>query len=433
MQHHLTERTSDTKMKKRYDPRMKGLRHCWRVALVMMLALAGFASTIAPAYASRPPLEGDGSPLQTPSFDLNYIDPYAADEEPGCLAWVEQPGVVDFKKFIMAAYPGTANGGIHACTGGEHGEGRAWDWMLDAYSQTDMAKANAVLDWLLAPDAVGHPHAMARRIGLKYIIWNRRFLSLIDGESHSWVAYTGTNPHTNHIHFSFSWPGARRETTWYRAGTTNVSSPAYSLIGYDRGIGMASKWYVDTFANAPGFNLPGGARTGTLWSGTSYVYCKVWGPIVQPGGAGADYNHWWLKTDLDEGGTWQSQWVSAFYLSRWGNDVAKDNNGNDIPNCDTGSSPPNSKWWVDTFASAAGYNLPGGSRTGTLYAQTNYVYCKAWGPIVQVGSDYNHWWLKTDLDAGSPWQNQWVSAYYLTRWGNDVAKDNSGNVIPDCQ
>ena len=90
------------------------------------------------------------------------------------------------------------------------------------------------------------------------------------------------------------------------------------------------------------------------------------------------------------------------------------------------------KYWVDTFANAPGSSSPGGARTGTLNAGTNYVYCKVWGPKVQVGGDYNHWWLLTDLDVGSPWRNQFVSAYYLARWGNDVAKDNRGVVIPNC-
>ncbi|MFJ2033839.1 N-acetylmuramoyl-L-alanine amidase [Streptosporangium sp. NPDC087985] len=97
-----------------------------------------------------------------------------------------------------------------------------------------------------------------------------------------------------------------------------------------------------------------------------------------------------------------------------------------------GSVPPPAKYWVDTHSAAPGYSSPGGTRTGTLNKGTNYVYCRTWGPNVQVGSDYNHWWLKTDLDSGSPWQNQWVSAYYLARWGNDVAKDNSGNDIRNC-
>lgn len=95
-------------------------------------------------------------------------------------------------------------------------------------------------------------------------------------------------------------------------------------------------------------------------------------------------------------------------------------------NCGSGSG----KYWVDTFANAPGYNTPGGTQTGTLYKGTNYVFCKVWGPEVRVGTQYNHWWLKTDLDVGPA--NQWVSAYYLSRWGNDEAKDNSGRVIPNC-
>ncbi|MFD0479996.1 N-acetylmuramoyl-L-alanine amidase [Nonomuraea thailandensis] len=97
-----------------------------------------------------------------------------------------------------------------------------------------------------------------------------------------------------------------------------------------------------------------------------------------------------------------------------------------------GTGPAPGKYWVDTFADAPGYATPGGTRTGTLLRGTNYVYCRTWGPIVQSGNSFNHWWLKTDLDSGNPWQNQWVSAYYLSRWGNDEAKDNNGNDIPDC-
>ncbi|MFF2950301.1 M23 family peptidase, partial [Kitasatospora sp. NPDC057965] len=61
---------------------------------------------------------------------------------------------------------------------------------------------------------------------------------------------------------------------------------------------------------------------------------------------------------------------------------------------------------------------------------TNYVYCKAWGREVSSGGSFNHWWLKTDPDSGP--SRQWVSAFYLSRWGNDTAKDNNGTTIPDC-
>jgi CHAP domain len=95
----------------------------------------------------------------------------------------------------------------------------------------------------------------------------------------------------------------------------------------------------------------------------------------------------------------------------------------------SGAAFPTAKWWVTTFASAPGYG-GGWRRVGTLYAGTNYVFCKDWGAQISdsVGN-YNHWWLWTDLDTGG---QGWVSAYYLSKWGNDVAKDNAGTVIPNC-
>ncbi|GHF14714.1 hypothetical protein GCM10014715_82630 [Streptomyces spiralis] len=93
--------------------------------------------------------------------------------------------------------------------------------------------------------------------------------------------------------------------------------------------------------------------------------------------------------------------------------------------------PPPAKYWVDTFATAPVYGSPTSTtQTGTLNAGTNYVYCKVWGRQIGDATTYNHWWLKTDPDTGPA--NQYVSAYYLSRWGNDEAKDNNGTVIPDC-
>ncbi len=86
------------------------------------------------------------------------------------------------------------------------------------------------------------------------------------------------------------------------------------------------------------------------------------------------------------------------------------------------------KWWVTTFGSAPGYI--GTQMVGTLYANTNYVFCKQWaGKVSDSKGNYNHWWLWTDLDTRG---QGWVSAYYLSKWGNDEAKDNNGNVIPNC-
>ena len=88
-------------------------------------------------------------------------------------------------------------------------------------------------------------------------------------------------------------------------------------------------------------------------------------------------------------------------------------------------------YYVDTFANAPVYaSAEDTTQTGTLNAGTNYVYCKVWGREVVNGSSYNHYWLLTDPDSGPG--GQYVSAFYLSRWGNDEAKDNNGAVIPDC-
>jgi hypothetical protein len=99
------------------------------------------------------------------------------------------------------------------------------------------------------------------------------------------------------------------------------------------------RFLVDTFADAPGHDAPGGVATGTLGAGTNYVFCRVWGPEVREG---ASFNHWWLHTDLDVGPA--GQWVSAFYLARWGNDEARDNTGAQIPDCNEPYGTIGVKW-----------------------------------------------------------------------------------------
>ena len=63
---------------------------------------------------------------------------------------------------------------------------------------------------------------------------------------------------------------------------------------------------------------------------------------------------------------------------------------------------------------------PAGSAVGQTVATRQH----------ESGSQFNHYWMLTDLDSGNPWQNQYVSAYYLL--GNDEARDNNGTVLPDC-
>lgn len=132
---------------------------------------------------------------------------------------VAKPGVLDWRNLIMASYPDTADYGItRACDVGaqsEHKEGRAWDWHIGyASDPAAIAKANEFFDWLLATDAYGNQDALFRRLGLMYVIWNGRIFKSYQADK-GWQTYSGSNPHTDHIHFSFSWAGANRLTTWW--------------------------------------------------------------------------------------------------------------------------------------------------------------------------------------------------------------------------
>jgi hypothetical protein len=129
-----------------------------------------------------------------------------------------KPGVDGFRRLVLASYPATPSFGISRdCSVGgrsEHKEGRAWDWGVAATDPGDRAAAGEVLRWLFRAHPSGRRWAMVRRLGVMYIIYNRRIWASYRAEE-GWRPYAGTNPHTDHIHFSFSWEGARRQTSYW--------------------------------------------------------------------------------------------------------------------------------------------------------------------------------------------------------------------------
>lgn len=155
------------------------------------------------------------------------IDPYAAYDGQDTCDNTPKPGTVDLKTLVLAAYPGTVDWGIaRDCGAGgtsEHKEGRAWDWGVP-----DPRHDGAVRDlirWLFKSDKHGNKHAMARRLGIMYIIHNGKM----------WRSYNpnvGFSPracdpnasfddcHYDHVHFSMSWDGANRTTSWWHPETT---------------------------------------------------------------------------------------------------------------------------------------------------------------------------------------------------------------------
>jgi len=127
-----------------------------------------------------------------------------------------KPGVTAFAALMRARYKTGTMGTYRPCLGytSEHYDGRALDWMLNANNAQQKAIANSVVAWLSARGGV-----MARRFGISYIIWNHKVWKEYRPER-GWTAYTGSVPHTDHVHLSFSWDGAMKRTSWW-TGTAN--------------------------------------------------------------------------------------------------------------------------------------------------------------------------------------------------------------------
>ncbi|MBW3603887.1 MAG: cell wall-binding repeat-containing protein [Actinobacteria bacterium] len=152
------------------------------------------------------------------------VDPYAPAEPQAVCDPTPKPGVVGFAKLLLEAYPVSGWSGISRDCGvrggSEHKEGRAFDWAVSVSNPQQKAAADDALATLLAPDEDGTPHALFRRFGLMYIIWNRQIFSAAQPEA-GWRPY-GCDPaasydscHVNHVHFSFSSAGAQMQTSWW--------------------------------------------------------------------------------------------------------------------------------------------------------------------------------------------------------------------------
>ena len=129
-----------------------------------------------------------------------------------------KPGVIAFRDMFLKAFPGTSSDGItRQCNIGgqsEHKEGRAWDWAVSALDPKGVAIVNQAFAWLFATDTYGHQDAMIRRLGIMYIVWNHHIWSA-SIPAYGWQPYHGPNPHTDHVHFSFSWDGANMKTSFW--------------------------------------------------------------------------------------------------------------------------------------------------------------------------------------------------------------------------
>jgi hypothetical protein len=192
------------------------------VALLAVLALAPPASAVSPARATANPADRLAS---------QPLDPERYDRSRRCTSR-PRAGTLSLQAWLQRNARGTS-WGIMRCerlSAGSfslHADGRALDWHLDVQIPADRREARRLIALMLAPDRVGAPHALARRMGLQEIIWDcrswwagtegmRTYSVCLNGNGDLRRRIDPTTAHRDHIHFGLSFAGAAKRTSFWR-------------------------------------------------------------------------------------------------------------------------------------------------------------------------------------------------------------------------
>jgi hypothetical protein len=249
-----------------------------------MTATAFVTLVASPARAAVP-----NAPVTLPA-DIEVMPPYQPQTfcDP-----VPKPGIKTFAKVLTSTYPGTAIVSLaRPCASGtsEHYDGRAIDWGVNVANDKQRAKGKAFIHWLLAADEAGNPHAMLRRLGIMYIIWNKRIWG---GWSQSWRPYSCsgyTACHKDHMHLSFDWSGAMKKTSFWTGKVTDPMSPPLLLL---KALHVAHTQSVSVRQDAaePRFKVVSGGRYRFLVTG-AYHYDGVKHHRADAECSTTDGDHW---------------------------------------------------------------------------------------------------------------------------------------------
>ena len=154
------------------------------------------------------------------------IDDYAAYEPQTKCSPTVKPAMEYLARWAVARFGGEYGGISRACGGSksEHKEGRAFDWTMDADEPSDQRRVQRFLKKVLRTDRQGNEHALARRMGIMYIIWDDQMYASYDrfaakpyrhSACKSVARCSKTLRHRDHVHISLSRAGGAAETSWY--------------------------------------------------------------------------------------------------------------------------------------------------------------------------------------------------------------------------
>jgi hypothetical protein len=189
-----------------------------RIAIVA-LALLALAPVAAPAQTNP-----------ADALSSTAIDPYRYDRATDCRK-ATPPGTLALKAWLQKNAGGSFWGTYRCERWGKgsaslHAESRAIDWHLNVHDRADKREASRLIRLFLASDKAGNNHALARRMGIQELIWNCRSWWSGDGGMRPYSAcydsngkpkkIDDTNAHRNHIHIGLNWPGARKQTSFWR-------------------------------------------------------------------------------------------------------------------------------------------------------------------------------------------------------------------------
>ena len=188
---------------------------------------------------------GDPDTVEVVVGTRSFIVPIEVDDYPDSAGQRycdprPKPGAVLLAELLVEAHPTSGSMGIaRPCELGstsEHKEGRGFDWDV---TSLDARVVDLALVRLLASDRQGNSHALARRMGITYMIWNDQIWSSRLADQ-GWRTYTGPHSHRDHVHFSLSWAGALGHTTlWQAAADEGWLEPMPSV---DQVLGGLTLW-----------------------------------------------------------------------------------------------------------------------------------------------------------------------------------------------
>lgn len=255
------------------------------------------------------------------------------------------PGTVELARWLTRTYPKTGSMGMmRACGSGgrsEHKDGRAFDWRADVTRKAQRRSAYRFIRRALATDAHGNPNALARRMGIMYLIYDDTI----------WSSYRGFQPrrylhsackslkkcsktlrHRDHVHISLGLAGAAGQTSWYRSrgvtsrpvlhpGTHELDADATAVTGLSvpaNGTTTTSSFVLRAGVTyrivATGTVRHPGAGDANCTAGASGYALTPRGPVVVPPGGDGGWGDWgdWGSDWSDEGSDHaDSPWASA--------------------------------------------------------------------------------------------------------------------------